>query len=117
MVKTLLTGESSWIIYPEGRMVKNKKIVEKGKYMISYTDWIESVDTSYAIMRCLRKRVVVGGFSTGAGLALDLAARVADVEGVFVVSPPLKLHDLSSKLVPAMDVWNKIMKKVHFDGV
>ena len=82
----------------------------------SYADWIESVDYSYAIIRCLRKRVVVGGFSTGAGLALDLAARVPDVEGVFAISPPLKLHDISSKLVPAMDVWNKIMKKVHFDG-
>jgi len=83
----------------------------------SYTDWIESVDLSYAIMRCWCKRVAVGGFSTGAGLALDLAARLGDVEGVFAVSPPLKLQDISSKLVPAMDVWNKLMKKVHFNGV
>ncbi len=36
MVKTLLTGEAAWVIYPEGRMVKSKKIVEKGRYMISY---------------------------------------------------------------------------------
>ncbi|MDJ0875735.1 MAG: 1-acyl-sn-glycerol-3-phosphate acyltransferase, partial [Desulfobacterales bacterium] len=36
MVKTLLTGEAAWIIYPEGRMVKNKKLIEKGRYMISY---------------------------------------------------------------------------------
>ncbi|MBW1815491.1 MAG: 1-acyl-sn-glycerol-3-phosphate acyltransferase, partial [Deltaproteobacteria bacterium] len=36
MVKSLLTGEAAWVIFPEGRMVKNKKIVEKGRFMISY---------------------------------------------------------------------------------
>ena len=34
MVKTLLTGEASWIVYPEGRMVKSKKTFEKGKFKI-----------------------------------------------------------------------------------
>ena len=36
MVKTLLTGEAVWVVYPEGRMVKSKKIVEKGRHMISH---------------------------------------------------------------------------------
>jgi esterase/lipase/1-acyl-sn-glycerol-3-phosphate acyltransferase len=82
----------------------------------SYKDWINSVDEGYAIMRSLCRRVVTGGFSTGAGLALDLAARVKDVEGVFAVSPPIRLQDISSKLVPAVDVWNRMMKKVHWEG-
>ena len=36
IVRNLLMGETGWIIFPEGRMVKSKKIVEKGRYMISY---------------------------------------------------------------------------------
>ena len=35
MVKSLLTGEYTWIIFPEGRMVKSKKIIEDGEFLIS----------------------------------------------------------------------------------
>jgi len=81
-----------------------------------YTDWMESVDEGYAVISNLCRRVVAGGFSNGAGLALDLAARIEDVEGVFAVCPPLRLKDFSSKFVPALDFWNKFMDKVHIDS-
>ncbi|MBU0986039.1 MAG: 1-acyl-sn-glycerol-3-phosphate acyltransferase, partial [Proteobacteria bacterium] len=35
IIKSLLTGEAAWIIFPEGQMVKSKKIFEKGRFMIS----------------------------------------------------------------------------------
>jgi esterase/lipase/1-acyl-sn-glycerol-3-phosphate acyltransferase len=82
----------------------------------SYKDWIRSVDTGYALIRNICKRVVVGGFSTGAGLALDLAARVEDVCGVFAVCPPMRLQDFSARFVPAVDVWNRLMKRVQLEG-
>ncbi len=82
----------------------------------SYKDWINSVDRGFAIIRNLCREVVVGGFSTGAGLALELAARVKGVAGVFGVCPPMRLHDLSAKLVPAVDAWNRLMKRVQLNG-
>jgi len=82
-----------------------------------YTDWIESVYKGYAVIDNLCKRVVVGGFSNGAGLALELAARVENVEGVFAICPPLKLKEFASKFVPAVDFWNRFMDKVNIDSV
>jgi esterase/lipase/1-acyl-sn-glycerol-3-phosphate acyltransferase len=82
----------------------------------SYHDWAVSIDRGYAIISSLCKRVVVGGFSTGAGLALDLAARVKGVAGVFSVAAPMRLRDFSSKFAPAVDMWNRIMDKAYGEG-
>ncbi|MCP3951876.1 MAG: alpha/beta fold hydrolase [Desulfobacterales bacterium] len=81
-----------------------------------FNDWIESVDAGYALLRNLCSKVVVGGFSNGAGLALELAARVPGLSGVFAISPPMRLNDLSARFVPAVDAWNKLMKKVKLEG-
>ena len=83
----------------------------------SYGEWVTSVDEGFALVRSLCRKVVVGGFSTGAGLALDLAHRMGDdTLGLFAVCPPLKLQNLSSKLVPAVDVCNLFLRKVHLEG-
>ncbi len=81
----------------------------------SYEDWIASMDAGYAVLRNLCRRVIAGGFSTGAGLALDLAHRVPEVAGVFAVSTPLRLQDLTARFVPAVDAWNRVMQRFHFD--
>ncbi|MEE4240244.1 MAG: alpha/beta fold hydrolase [Desulfopila sp.] len=36
IIKGLLTGSENWIIFPEGRMVKTKKIMGKGKFLIRH---------------------------------------------------------------------------------
>jgi esterase/lipase len=59
--------------------------------------------------------VIAGGFSTGAGLALDLAQRVPEVAGVFAVSAPLRLQDVAARFVPAVDAWNRMMERFHMD--
>ncbi|MBI2354771.1 MAG: alpha/beta fold hydrolase [Deltaproteobacteria bacterium] len=80
-------------------------------------DWRESVDAGYAAIRNICKRVVVGGFSFGGGLALDCAARLGDTAGVFAVCPPMRLQDLSSRFAPSVTVWNRLMDHINFrDG-
>lgn len=82
-----------------------------------YDDWIDSVESGYAIISSLCNHVIVGGFSTGAGLALELVSRVPDIKGVFAVNPPMKLQDFSSRFVPAVDAWNSIMKKMRLKSM
>lgn len=82
----------------------------------TYKDWMRSVDAGYAILQNMCRRVIVGGFSTGAGLALELASRIKAVQGVFAVCPPMRLQDLSSRFVPAVDAWNRFMKKIQMNG-
>jgi esterase/lipase/1-acyl-sn-glycerol-3-phosphate acyltransferase len=105
-----LAYKGLWVYVPR---VKGHGTSPEDLAQTRYPAWVETVDCAYALMRSLCRRVVVGGFSNGAGLTLDLAARVSDVAGVFAVSPPLRLQDFSTRLVPAVDVWNRLMKKVH----
>jgi esterase/lipase/1-acyl-sn-glycerol-3-phosphate acyltransferase len=101
-----------WVCVPR---VKGHGTSPEDLAQTRYQEWVYSVDRAYAVVSSLCQRIVVGGFSNGAGLALDLAARVGDLSGVFAVSPPLRLKDLSTRLVPAVDVWNRFMKKVHLN--
>lgn len=77
-------------------------------------DWRESVDAGYAALSMICRRVIVGGFSFGGGLAMDCAARLGNVAGVFAVSPPMQLQDISSRFAPTVVVWNRLMDFLNF---
>ena len=79
----------------------------------TYLDWLDSIDAGFAVIHSLCKRVVVGGFSTGAALALDLVSRTEGAQGVFAVCPPRRLQDPSLKKNLAVDFWNLLVKKVR----
>ncbi len=83
----------------------------------SYDQWIESVEEGYVILRHTCDRLFMGGFSTGAGLALELATRVGDVKALFAVAPPMKLKDFGSHFVPTVDIWNRMMNKARLKGI
>lgn len=77
-----------------------------------YREWVETVENSYVLMSTLCDRVVVGGVSVGGSLALDLAARVDKVAGVFAICPPFSLANYSTEFMPTMDVWGRILSKM-----
>jgi len=72
-------------------------------------DWQNSVDIGYAALSPYCKKIIVGGFSFGGGLALDCAARISQVSAVFAVSPPMQLQDLSSRFAPTIAAWNRLL--------
>lgn len=81
-----------------------------------YDDWVESVEEAYVVLRHSCKKIIVGGFSTGAGLALELAGRVDDYQAIFAVAPPMQLNDLGAYFVPAIITWNTMVKKFRLDA-
>jgi esterase/lipase len=80
-----------------------------------YQEWIESVEEGYLLIRNRCKHVVVGGFSTGAALALELASRVDQLSGVFAVATPLRLQYAASRLAPVVDTWNRLMHRMRWE--
>jgi len=82
-----------------------------------YDQWIESVEEAFVVLRHSCKKIIVGGFSTGAGLALELSTRVEDIQAVFAVAPPMRLQDFGSLFVPALDTWNAMIKKIHLGTI
>ena len=78
----------------------------------THMDWLASVEEGYALMTSLCDRVVIGGFSTGAGLALHIAARANNLAGVFAIAAPLRLQDLGARFASTLDTWNRLMNKI-----
>lgn len=112
-VSEYLNDEGYWVYAPR---LKGHGTSPNDLSTRKYIDWIESVEEGYAILKNFCKNVIVGGFSTGAGLALYMAAKIEDIKGVFAISPPLRLQDFTAKFVPALGAWNRIMDSVGFEG-
>jgi esterase/lipase len=101
-----------WVYVPR---LKGHGTSPKDLARCSYRDWIKSMEEGFLIIRNCCRQVVVGGFSTGAALALELASRTGGLAGVFAVSTPLRLQYMSSKLAPVVDTWNRLMGRVRWE--
>lgn len=109
-----LNNEGYWVYAPR---LKGHGTSPEDLATRSYIDWIESAEEGYAILNNLCDNVIVGGFSTGAGLAMYLSSKISELSGVFAIAPPLVLQDFSARFVPALGAWNRIMERVGFEAV
>ncbi|MDA8140513.1 MAG: alpha/beta fold hydrolase, partial [Desulfobacteraceae bacterium] len=114
-VKTLaeyLGRKGYWVYVPR---LKGHGTAPEDLAQCSYKEWIHSVEEGYLLISSICKQVIVGGFSTGAALALELASRIDDLLGVFAVATPLRLQDAATRLVPLVDTWNRLMKRMRWE--
>ncbi len=73
----------------------------------TYEEWLDSVDRGHAILKTCCKKILVAGFSTGAGLALQSVVREPHAfEAVIAVSAPLKFKSLSSRFAELLHGFN-----------
>jgi carboxylesterase len=71
------------------------------------------VDRGAAILKTCCERIVVAGFSTGAGLALHQAlTKPAEFAAVISVSAPLRFKGLPVCFVEVLDAWNRWLRSL-----
>ena len=101
-------------LYSKGYTVYGPRLAGHGTSAVDlstrhYGEWMESVDHGIDILRTCCKKVVIGGFSTGAGLALYQAIQKPfEFDGVISISAPLKFKGFSTNFVEIIHAWNQV---------
>ncbi len=90
-------------LYEQGYTVYAPRLAGHGTSAVDlqsrvHAEWRASVERGAEILRQLHDRVVVAGFSTGAGLALQ-QAQLGDYDALVAISPPLKFTSLQANNV------------------
>lgn len=74
----------------------------------NYDEWLASVDRGHAILKTCCKKIIVAGFSTGAGLALQsVILKPRDFEAVIAVSAPFRFKKFSSRFAEILNSFNR----------
>ncbi len=79
----------------------------------SFSEWVDSVGRGRGILESCCEKMIVAGFSTGAGLALHEALSYPSLyEGVISVSAPFQFKDFSSNLAEPVNAWNHLLRRL-----
>jgi esterase/lipase len=84
----------------------------------NYNDWLDSVDRGHAILKTCCKKILIAGFSTGAGLALQsVILKPHDFEAVIAISAPLRFKSFSSRLAELLNGLNQFCNYWGMDNL
>ncbi|MBU1168908.1 MAG: alpha/beta fold hydrolase [Proteobacteria bacterium] len=109
-------------LYSQGYTVYAPRLSGHGTSAIdldfqNYGNWLDSVDRGYEILSLCSDRIVVAGFSTGAGIALLQAIRHPErYKAVVSVSAPMKFKSLSSYFSEIIEYWNWFARTIKLDS-
>ncbi|MBI3736588.1 alpha/beta fold hydrolase, partial [Candidatus Sumerlaeota bacterium] len=80
----------------------------------TWESWYESFNRGYTIVKSLTDEIIVGGFSTGGGLALLAAGKKGcKIRAAFSINAPLHLRNYAVHLIPPMAMVNKLIARVR----
>jgi len=123
ITRTLITSESNWIIFPEGRMVKNKKLVQGKNFVIGDGEGARSPHTgaaSLALRAEIFRRMLRGGLgdSDSEGSVKQLRQRIGcaaderiDPESVKIVPVNLTYYPIRARDNFLSDLVIRYMKE------
>ena len=120
IIQSLLAGNANWIIFPEGSMVKTKKIVDDGKYMIADPDGMHEPHTGAAAL-ALRAELYRRKLVEREELSPERSNRMLELLGVTsveeVAQHPMTIVPVNLTYYPiraaeniALDIASKLVK-------
>ncbi len=107
IIRDLMEAKSNWLIYPEGMLVKNKKIYKKGKFILESPEYKGFPHTGAALLALkaqLKKREMLVKKEKTVSLQEDLAKASIKIVPVYISYYPIRPEDnyiksLAQKLV------------------
>ncbi|MGA1844892.1 MAG: alpha/beta fold hydrolase [bacterium] len=79
-----------------------------------WEEWLESVEQGYLMLSNCCEKVVLGGFSAGATLALLAASNnlYDNVKAVCAINPAMRLRKRTARIAPAVMLWHNLADKL-----
>ncbi len=79
-----------------------------------WSEWYESLNRGYVVVKSLTDDIILGGFSTGGTLALMGAGLKRDkIKAAFSICAPLKLRQFAARLVPSVVSFNNLIQRIR----
>ena len=103
--------ERGYLVY--GVRLKGHGTAPEDLEQSTWQQWYESVNRGYVVVKSYTDTIIMGGFSTGGGLALMAAGlKQNKIQAVFSINAPLKLRQFKARLAPSAANINSLLQKI-----